>query len=160
MVLWPSSRISVARFYSLTFMWLSSNEGRRYRVPPNFPVRFRPSDVIEFGSDKKVAILLSFAFYFSSHLVCSSYLANCSSDGAHPWIDVKPFLVNYDQLVQNFTGYVPGEGAEHAPIRIRKKWEAAGAAAATASPSGSMNGDTSQSVTTPIISHTVLYSIR
>ncbi|KMZ57779.1 Zeaxanthin epoxidase, chloroplastic [Zostera marina] len=33
--------------------WLSDNEGRRYRVPPNFPVRFRPSDVIEFGSDKK-----------------------------------------------------------------------------------------------------------
>ena len=64
MVLWPSSRISVARFYSLTFMWLSSNEGRRYRVPPNFPVRFRPSDVIEFGSDKKVAILPSFAFHF------------------------------------------------------------------------------------------------
>jgi len=44
-------------------MCLSSNEGRRYRVPPNFPVRFHPSDVIEFGSDKKVAIP-SFAFFF------------------------------------------------------------------------------------------------
>ncbi|XP_066342969.1 zeaxanthin epoxidase, chloroplastic-like isoform X2 [Miscanthus floridulus] len=33
--------------------WITDNEGRRYRVPPNFPVRFRPSDVIEFGSDKR-----------------------------------------------------------------------------------------------------------
>eukprot|EP00262_Sarcandra_glabra_P000350 TRINITY_DN1040_c0_g2_i1.p1 TRINITY_DN1040_c0_g2~~TRINITY_DN1040_c0_g2_i1.p1 ORF type:complete len:664 (-),score=106.43 TRINITY_DN1040_c0_g2_i1:508-2499(-) len=34
--------------------WITDNEGRRYRVPPNFPVRFRPSDFIEFGADKKV----------------------------------------------------------------------------------------------------------
>ncbi|CAH8362225.1 unnamed protein product [Eruca vesicaria subsp. sativa] len=34
---------------------LTSNLGRRYRVTPNFPARFRPSDVIEFGSDKKAA---------------------------------------------------------------------------------------------------------
>jgi zeaxanthin epoxidase len=34
--------------------WITDNEGRRYRVPPNYPVRFHPSDVIEFGSDKKV----------------------------------------------------------------------------------------------------------
>nr|QDA39811.1 zeaxanthin epoxidase [Luffa aegyptiaca] len=33
--------------------WLSDHEGRRCRVPPNFPVRFHQSDVIEFGSDKK-----------------------------------------------------------------------------------------------------------
>ncbi|EAY94319.1 hypothetical protein OsI_16086 [Oryza sativa Indica Group] len=33
--------------------WITDNEGRRYRVPPNFPVRFHPSDAIEFGSDKK-----------------------------------------------------------------------------------------------------------
>ncbi|KAA8547193.1 hypothetical protein F0562_003598 [Nyssa sinensis] len=32
--------------------WITDNEGRRYRVPPNFPSRVRPSDVIEFGSDK------------------------------------------------------------------------------------------------------------
>uniref|UniRef100_A0A453C315 Uncharacterized protein n=1 Tax=Aegilops tauschii subsp. strangulata TaxID=200361 RepID=A0A453C315_AEGTS len=38
---------------------ISSNEGRRYRLPPNFPVRFHPSDAIEFGSDKKVAISCS-----------------------------------------------------------------------------------------------------
>uniref|UniRef100_A0A0E0DEX3 Zeaxanthin epoxidase, chloroplastic n=1 Tax=Oryza meridionalis TaxID=40149 RepID=A0A0E0DEX3_9ORYZ len=30
-----------------------SEHGRRYRVPPYFPVRFHPSDAIEFGSDKK-----------------------------------------------------------------------------------------------------------
>lgn len=35
--------------------WITDNEGRRYRVPPNFPVRVRPSDVIEIGSDKKAA---------------------------------------------------------------------------------------------------------
>ncbi|XP_059456692.1 zeaxanthin epoxidase, chloroplastic isoform X2 [Corylus avellana] len=35
--------------------WLADNEERRYRVPPNFPTRFRPSDVIEFGPDKKAA---------------------------------------------------------------------------------------------------------
>lgn len=33
--------------------WISDNEGRRYRVTPNLPARFRPTDVIEFGSDKK-----------------------------------------------------------------------------------------------------------
>lgn len=32
--------------------WITDNEGRRYRVPPNYPARVRPSDVIEFGSDK------------------------------------------------------------------------------------------------------------
>ncbi|KAM7516524.1 hypothetical protein LguiA_006107 [Lonicera macranthoides] len=35
--------------------WITDIEGKRYRVPPNFPSRFRPSDVIEFGSDNKVA---------------------------------------------------------------------------------------------------------
>ncbi|KAM6564332.1 hypothetical protein CsatB_024330 [Cannabis sativa] len=35
--------------------WVSDNEGRRYRIPPNFPTRIRPSDVIEFGSDKKAS---------------------------------------------------------------------------------------------------------
>ncbi|KAJ4714876.1 Zeaxanthin epoxidase, chloroplastic [Melia azedarach] len=33
--------------------FITDVEGRRYRVSPNFPARFRPSDVIEFGSDKK-----------------------------------------------------------------------------------------------------------
>ncbi|OWM82170.1 hypothetical protein CDL15_Pgr001744 [Punica granatum] len=33
--------------------WITDNEGKRYRVSPNFPTRFRPSDVIEFGSDKR-----------------------------------------------------------------------------------------------------------
>ncbi|KAD3640917.1 hypothetical protein E3N88_30140 [Mikania micrantha] len=35
--------------------WITDNEDRRYRVPPNFPARFHPSDIIEFGADKKVA---------------------------------------------------------------------------------------------------------
>ncbi|XAR73988.1 Zeaxanthin epoxidase [Bertholletia excelsa] len=35
--------------------WITDNEGKRYRVPPNFPARIRPSDIIEFGSDRKVA---------------------------------------------------------------------------------------------------------
>ncbi|CAL9150106.1 zeaxanthin epoxidase, chloroplastic-like [Musa acuminata AAA Group] len=34
--------------------WITNNERRKYRVPPNFPVRIHPSDVIELGSDKKV----------------------------------------------------------------------------------------------------------
>ncbi|KAJ6397261.1 hypothetical protein OIU84_026842 [Salix udensis] len=33
--------------------FITDNEGRRYRAPPNFPARFHPSDTIEFGSDKK-----------------------------------------------------------------------------------------------------------
>ncbi|KAK3015458.1 hypothetical protein RJ639_006820 [Escallonia herrerae] len=33
--------------------WITDIEGKRYRVPPNFPARFRPSDVIEFGSDRE-----------------------------------------------------------------------------------------------------------
>ncbi|GAY52391.1 hypothetical protein CUMW_141380 [Citrus unshiu] len=33
--------------------YVTDNEGRRYRVSSNFPARFRPSDTIEFGSDKK-----------------------------------------------------------------------------------------------------------
>ncbi|XP_020217661.1 zeaxanthin epoxidase, chloroplastic [Cajanus cajan] len=32
--------------------WITDNERRRYRVPSNYPARIRPSDVIEFGSDK------------------------------------------------------------------------------------------------------------
>ncbi|KAJ8770753.1 hypothetical protein K2173_021400 [Erythroxylum novogranatense] len=32
--------------------FITDNEGRRHRLPPNFPSRFHPSDVIEFGSDK------------------------------------------------------------------------------------------------------------
>ena len=35
--------------------WLRDNEDKQYRVPSNFPTRFRPSDIIEFGSDRKVA---------------------------------------------------------------------------------------------------------
>ncbi|GMH14791.1 hypothetical protein Nepgr_016632 [Nepenthes gracilis] len=35
--------------------WITDIEGKRYRVPPNFPTRFHPSDVIEFGADKKAA---------------------------------------------------------------------------------------------------------
>ncbi|XP_016476042.2 zeaxanthin epoxidase, chloroplastic [Nicotiana tabacum] len=35
--------------------WITDNEGRRYRASPNFPTRFHPSDIIEFGSDKKAA---------------------------------------------------------------------------------------------------------
>ncbi|GAB2255380.1 hypothetical protein Droror1_Dr00009158 [Drosera rotundifolia] len=35
-------------------IWISDIEGKRYRVPPNFPTRFHPSDVIELGEDKKV----------------------------------------------------------------------------------------------------------
>ncbi|XP_077250074.1 zeaxanthin epoxidase, chloroplastic-like isoform X2 [Tasmannia lanceolata] len=34
--------------------WITDIEGRRYRVSPKIPVRFHPSDVIEFGSDKAV----------------------------------------------------------------------------------------------------------
>ncbi|CAN6478622.1 unnamed protein product [Victoria cruziana] len=33
--------------------WVIDVEGRRYRMPPNSPVRVRPSDSIQFGSDKK-----------------------------------------------------------------------------------------------------------
>ncbi|GAV73676.1 FHA domain-containing protein/FAD_binding_3 domain-containing protein [Cephalotus follicularis] len=35
--------------------YLTDTEGRRYRVPPNFPTRIHPSYIIEFGSDKKAA---------------------------------------------------------------------------------------------------------
>nr|UEC49040.1 zea-xanthin epoxidase [Gymnema sylvestre] len=35
--------------------WITDNEGRRYRLPPNSPARFHPSDIIEFGSDKEAA---------------------------------------------------------------------------------------------------------
>ncbi|CAH9145535.1 unnamed protein product [Cuscuta epithymum] len=37
---------------SLNGTRITDNEGRCYRVPPNFPTRFRPSDTIQFGSDK------------------------------------------------------------------------------------------------------------
>ncbi|MQM17579.1 hypothetical protein Taro_050549 [Colocasia esculenta] len=33
--------------------WITDNEGRCYRAPPNVPVRFHPSYSIAFGSDKK-----------------------------------------------------------------------------------------------------------
>ncbi|XP_010484561.1 PREDICTED: zeaxanthin epoxidase, chloroplastic [Camelina sativa] len=35
--------------------YVTDNEGRRYRATPNSPARFRTSDIIEFGSDKKAA---------------------------------------------------------------------------------------------------------
>lgn len=35
--------------------YITDNEDRRYRVPPNFPARFHPSDILEFGPNKKVA---------------------------------------------------------------------------------------------------------
>uniref|UniRef100_A0A1J3ES39 Zeaxanthin epoxidase, chloroplastic n=1 Tax=Noccaea caerulescens TaxID=107243 RepID=A0A1J3ES39_NOCCA len=35
--------------------YVVDNEGRRYRASPNYPARFRSSDIIEFGSDKKAA---------------------------------------------------------------------------------------------------------
>ncbi|GAB4846981.1 hypothetical protein Ancab_025992 [Ancistrocladus abbreviatus] len=34
--------------------WITDNGRKRYRVLPNLPTRFHPSDVIEFGADKKV----------------------------------------------------------------------------------------------------------
>lgn len=70
-----SFRISGTRVYSLSFMSLSSNLGRINRVPPYFPVRFHPSDVIEFGSDKKVPQL-----HYSDHLLFffPPYVANYS----------------------------------------------------------------------------------
>ncbi|XP_020599670.1 zeaxanthin epoxidase, chloroplastic-like isoform X1 [Phalaenopsis equestris] len=33
--------------------WINDTEGRRYKVPPNFPTRLRSSFSIQFGSDKK-----------------------------------------------------------------------------------------------------------
>ncbi|KAJ6419882.1 hypothetical protein OIU84_029911 [Salix udensis] len=33
--------------------YITDIEGRRYRLPPNFTARFRPSDTIQFGSDNK-----------------------------------------------------------------------------------------------------------
>jgi zeaxanthin epoxidase len=41
-------------FSKIELLYMCSIEGRRYRAPPNFPTRFHPSDMIEFGSDKKV----------------------------------------------------------------------------------------------------------
>lgn len=35
-------------------MYLLSFEGKRYRLPQNFPCRIRPSDSVEFGTGKKV----------------------------------------------------------------------------------------------------------
>lgn len=40
--------------YNLLCKHVGSNEGKRFRVSPNLPTRFRPTDVIELGSDKKV----------------------------------------------------------------------------------------------------------
>ncbi|KAL9261179.1 Zeaxanthin epoxidase, chloroplastic-like protein [Drosera capensis] len=40
-----------------------SIEGKRHRVPPNFPTRFHPSDIIEFGVDKKVNAIWDFVIY-------------------------------------------------------------------------------------------------
>jgi hypothetical protein len=61
---------------------LCSNEGRRFRLPPNFPVRFHPSDAIEFGSDKKVdslTPLIVFPLLFSLTRL-TSYLADDPAD--------------------------------------------------------------------------------
>ncbi|KAF7850275.1 hypothetical protein BT93_L5666 [Corymbia citriodora subsp. variegata] len=33
--------------------WITNNAGRRYGATPNFPARIHPSDIVEFGSDKR-----------------------------------------------------------------------------------------------------------
>ncbi|KAG6519561.1 hypothetical protein ZIOFF_023055 [Zingiber officinale] len=43
--------------------WITDKEWRRYRVPPNFPVRIHPFDVIELGNDKKVVDLFHLAYF-------------------------------------------------------------------------------------------------
>lgn len=43
--------------------WITDNENRQYRVPPNFPARFHPSDILEFGPDKKVAFRVKVMIY-------------------------------------------------------------------------------------------------
>ncbi|MBA0787076.1 hypothetical protein Gotri_027916 [Gossypium trilobum] len=40
----------------LLIEYVMNHGGRRSRVPPNFPTGLRPSDVIEFGSDKKATL--------------------------------------------------------------------------------------------------------
>ena len=121
MVLWLCSRISVTRFYSITFIWVSSNAGRLDRMPPNFPVRFRPSDLIQFGYDKKVAQLRSLlplsVFFSFTFLVRPPCVANYSADQIYlieAWIVAKPFLPSPDRIHKR-TGHVPGEGFEHTP---------------------------------------------
>lgn len=57
LLVFPFSFIWIANYSSRSWIReriFCSNEGRRYRLPPNSPARFHPSDIIEFGSDKKV----------------------------------------------------------------------------------------------------------
>lgn len=52
---WKDGAFFVTDLRSEFGTWIADNEGKRYRVPPNCPTRFRNSDFIEFGSDKKVS---------------------------------------------------------------------------------------------------------
>ncbi|XP_068641014.1 zeaxanthin epoxidase, chloroplastic-like [Aristolochia californica] len=50
--------------------WITDKEGRRYRVPPHLPVRFHPSDAIQFGSQKatfRVKVMTSLPETKQSH---------------------------------------------------------------------------------------------
>ncbi|GJR38456.1 phosphatidylinositol 3,4,5-trisphosphate 3-phosphatase and protein-tyrosine-phosphatase PTEN1 [Tanacetum coccineum] len=47
--------------------WITDNKDRRYRVPPNFPARFHPSDVLEYRPNKKVCNLCVEEDYDPSH---------------------------------------------------------------------------------------------
>lgn len=49
---------------------MCSIEEKRYRVPPNFAVRFHPSDVIEIGPGQKVLHNTSSTIFLMNFLVC------------------------------------------------------------------------------------------
>ncbi|XP_057719194.1 zeaxanthin epoxidase, chloroplastic-like [Arachis stenosperma] len=42
----------LTNLHSVHGTWITNNEGRRYRIPPNDQARVRPLDVIDFGSQK------------------------------------------------------------------------------------------------------------
>lgn len=94
-----------------------SNEGRQYRAPPNFPVKLRPSDIIEFGSDKKVGLfhfrfhernLIIYYITISHRLAPYSILANWLLNYLHWSINVSIFskhiMVHIYEKVRSFLG--------------------------------------------------------
>lgn len=86
LLVFPFSFIWIANYSSRSWIReriFCSNEGRRYRLPPNSPARFHPSDIIEFGSDKKVIYIKHHCYQFGIHFTYNLSCITLSSKLSH-----------------------------------------------------------------------------
>lgn len=117
LLVFPFSFIWIANYSSRSWIReriFCSNEGRRYRLPPNSPARFHPSDIIEFGSDKKVIYIKHHCYQFGIH-----FTYNLSSITYHQIVSFYTRIVTIVPST-HIAGCLPGEGDEKSTKRCGK----------------------------------------